>query len=107
MAYNLMAFASFGAKKYREGVDWASYALNHMPRYAPAHNNFVVCLVGSGDVAKARVAFDLSQALAPEYFRSRLDGGSSYAREDDRRRATTFLRIAAGLENPSAADALR
>jgi adenylate cyclase len=107
MAYNLMAYASFGAKRYREGVDWASRALNHMPRYAPAHYNGVVCLVGSGEVAKANVAFDLGQKLAPEYFRSRLDGASSYAREADRMRAVTFLRIAAGLEDPSAAEALR
>ncbi|GEP59881.1 adenylate/guanylate cyclase domain-containing protein [Reyranella soli] len=107
MAYNLMAYASFGAKKYREGVEWASRALNHMPSYAPAYIHYVVCLVGSGDVAKARVAFDSGKALAPEYFRSRLDSASSYAREEDSKRATTFLRISAGLEDPSAAEALR
>jgi len=32
MAYNLMAHASFGAKHYAEGIDWASRALNDAPR---------------------------------------------------------------------------
>jgi adenylate cyclase len=107
MAYSLMAFASFGAKKYREGIDWASRAINDMPRYPAAHNNLVVCLVGAGEIDKARVAFDSGQRLAPEYFRSRLEGTASYARPEDRTRAIAFLRVAAGLEDPSAADALR
>jgi hypothetical protein len=36
-----------------------------------------------------------------------LEGTSSFARPEDRARQRTFLRIAAGLEDPSAADALR
>ena len=43
----------------------------------------------------------------PEYFRIRLEGTSTFARPEDRTRQRTFLRIAAGLEDPSAADALR
>jgi TolB-like protein/class 3 adenylate cyclase len=107
MAYNFMAYASFGAKHYVEGIDWASRALNDVSRYPLAHHNLAVCLVGAGEVDKAKAAFDVGQELAPEYFKRRLEGTSSYARSEDRKRVTTFLRIAAGLEDPSAADALR
>ena len=38
---------------------------------------------------------------------TRLKGTPAYARSEDRKRADTFLRIAAGLEDPSAAEVLR
>ena len=66
-----------------------------------------VCLVGAGEIDKARAVFATGQGLAPEFFRVRLEGRSSYARSEDNVRFMTFLRIAAGLEDPSAADALR
>lgn len=107
MTYSLMAYASFGARKYREGIDWASRAINDMPRYPAAHHNLVICLVGAGEIDKAKAAFGSGQRLVPEYFRSKLDGTESYARPEDRARASAFLRIAAGLEEPSTANALR
>ena len=107
MAYNLMAYASFGAKHYSDGIDWASRALNDAPRFPLAHHHLAVCLVGSGEIDKAKAVFEVGQRLAPEFFRRRLEGTSSYARSEDSKRVTTFLRIAAGLEDPSAADALR
>jgi hypothetical protein len=60
-----------------------------------------------GEIDKAKVALVEGQRLAPEYFKIRLEGFSAYARQEDRTRQTTFLRIAAGLEDPSAADAMR
>jgi hypothetical protein len=51
--------------------------------------------------------FAAGQRLAPEYVKSRLEGTWWYARPEDRRRAITFFRIAAGLEDPTAAEALR
>ena len=107
MTYNLLAFASFGAKQYVEGIGWASRALNDMPRLLYAHLHLATCLIGTGEIDKARAAFAAGQRLGPEYFRSRLEGTSSLARPEDRTRQRTFLRIAAGLEDPSAADALR
>ena len=107
MTYNLLAFASFGAKQYVEGIGWASRALNDMPRLLFAHLHLATCLIGTGEIDKARAAFAAGQRLGPEYFRSRLEGTSSLARPEDRTRQRTFLRIAAGLEDPSAADAVR
>ena len=107
--YNQLAFASFGAKLYAEGIDWAARALNEMPRHLAANGNRVLCLVGTGDIDKAKAAFDAAYGLAPEYFRTRLEGEgfSILARPEDRQRNIIFLRVAAGLEDPSAADAVR
>ena len=107
MTYNLLAFASFGAKQYVEGIGWALRALNDMPRLLFAHLHLATCLIGTGEIDKARAAFAAGQRLGPEFFRSRLEGTTSYARPEDRTRQRTFLRIAAGLEDPSAADAVR
>jgi adenylate cyclase len=107
MTYNLLAVASFGAKQYVEGIGWASRALNDMPRLLFAHLHLTTCLIGTGEIDKARAAFAAGQRLGPKFFRSRLEGTSSLARPEDRTRQRTFLRIAASLEDPSAADALR
>jgi adenylate cyclase len=105
--YNQMAFASFGAKRYAEGIDWAARALNEMPRHLPANGLRVLCLVGAGEIDKAKTEFNAAYELAPEFFRRRLEGFSVLARREDRQRGTIFYRVAAGLEDPSAADALR
>jgi hypothetical protein len=84
-----------------------SRALNDKPEMIQPHVVLTVCLVGANEIAKARAVFAAGQRLAPEYFKSRLDGRWSYARPEDRKRAITFFRIAAGLEDPSAVDALR
>ena len=106
--YGQLAFASFAAKQYAEGVVWALRALNEVRRPIFAHWNLAVCLVGAGEIEKAKAAFETLQKMAPaEFIRRGLEGASGFGRSEDRKRATTFLRIAAGLEDPSAADALR
>ena len=105
--HQILAYACFVAKKYEEGIAWASRALHDMPTFAHTHLNLVECLVGAGEIDKAKAAFAVGQELAPALFRSRLEGESVTARPEDRRRLTTFLRIAAGLEDPSAAEAVR
>jgi adenylate cyclase len=105
--YLVLAFASFISKRYSEGVGWALRALNDMPTFLPVHVILVICLVGTGEIHKAKAAFAAGQRLSPAYFRSRLDGKTIAARQEDRRRYLIFMRVAAGLEDPSAADALR
>jgi hypothetical protein len=63
--------------------------------------------VGAGEVDKAKAAFAAGYALLPAFFGIRLEGQSILARPEDRRRNYIFLRIAVGLEDPSAADAVR
>jgi hypothetical protein len=103
----MLAHASFGAKLYAEGAAWASRALNDMPQYPPPHLYLAICLVGMGELDKAKGTFAVGRDLASEFFGTRLKDTPAYARPEDRKRAVTFLRIAAGLEDPSAADALR
>jgi adenylate cyclase len=105
--YHMLGFASFGAKQYAEGVSWELRALNDKPGMIQPLVTLALCYVGANDIAKARAAFAEGQRRAPEFFKSRLAGNSFRARPEDRKRALTFLRIAAGLEDPSAADALR
>jgi tetratricopeptide (TPR) repeat protein len=106
--YNLLAFASFGARQYSEGIGWSLRALRDVPRMLQPHANLACCYVGTGEIDKAKAALDAGQKLAPEFFRVRLEGGvSPFTQPEDRKRLCTFLRIAAGLEHPSAAETLR
>jgi hypothetical protein len=105
--FNLLAFATFGAKQYAECIGWALRALNNMHGMIQVLDMKVAGLVGMGEVDKAKTAFETLQKLAPEYARSRLEGTTLYGRTEDRARFQTFLRIAAGLEDPSAAEPLR
>ena len=100
--------ACFIAKRYAESVDWASRALQERPSMLQAHTHVTLAFLGLGEIGKAKAAFEALQKLAsPESLRSRLEGTWAFGRSEDRRRATIFLRIAAGFEDPSAADAVR
>jgi tetratricopeptide (TPR) repeat protein len=107
MTYNLLGYACFGARHYMEGVRWNLRALNDMPGLVGAHASLSACLVGTGEIDEAKRAFAKGRKLSPEYFKMRLEGQSPFARPEDRKRFKTFLRIAAGLDDPSAADTLR
>jgi tetratricopeptide (TPR) repeat protein len=63
--YVTLAYASFIAKQYVEGVRWASRGLNDRPEMIQAHHNLTVCLVGLGEIDKAKVAFKALQRVAP------------------------------------------
>jgi adenylate cyclase len=102
-----LAFASFAAKQYEEGMRWASRALNDMPGMLQAHCNLAICCVGAGAIDRAKAAFKKGEELSHEFFKVRLEGKWQYARQEDRERATTFLRVAAGLGEPAEALSLR
>lgn len=105
--HQMLALASLMTKQYAAGIRWATMALNDRPRYPSALNNLICCLIGAGEITKAKAAFALAQPLAPEYFKLRLAGILPFHREEDRKLVQTFLRIAAGLDAPSAAEPFR
>ncbi len=106
--YSDLGTACFIAKRYAESIDWASRALLERPSMIQAHFYVVLDFVGLGEIGKAQTMFELQKVASPETPQGgRLEGMWAFGRSEDRRRATTFLRIAAGLEDPSAADALR
>jgi adenylate cyclase len=108
MTYHNLGSAYFVAKRYADAIEWASRALRERPQLVPALIFLVLDLVGLGEIGKANAAFETLQKVASaEFLKRRLEGISAFGRSEDRRRATTFLRIAAGLEDPSAADVLR
>jgi adenylate cyclase len=105
--HQILAYACFVAKKYEEGITWALKAMHDMPLFAFTHVNLVQCLVGAGQIDEAKAAFSVGQKVAPALFKSRLEGASTTARPEDTKRSLIFLRIAAGLEDPSVANAVR
>src|SRR5262245_1452283 len=108
MTHQLLANLCFIAKRYADGIDWGSRALRERPQMIQAYTHVVLGFIGVGEVDKAKAMFETLQKVASaEFLRSRLEGTWPFGRAEDRKRATTFLRIAAGLEDPSAAEALR
>jgi hypothetical protein len=70
------------------------------------HVHLALNLVGMGDIARAKEAFATALQLSPASVERALTG-PVYRKPEHVRRTITFMRIAAGLEDPSAADALR
>ncbi len=105
--HGVLANAYFYARRYGEGLQEAEAAAREMPASASAHAVMALNLVGLGRVPEARVCVETIRRLAPAYLQRRLDGRSVVERPDDLKHATVFLRIAAGLEDPSAAEVLR
>ena len=107
MIYTLLAYACVAARRYADGLAWASRALNDAPRNNAAYTNLIACLVGTGQIEKARAMYQsASERLAPAFARI-MAGRNSYSREGDREHSRVFMRVAAGLDPPSAADAVR
>ena len=106
--YRDLGVACFVAKRYTESIDWASRALRERPSNIQSHINTALDFVGLGEIGKAKAMFEtLRKVASPELLRSRLEGMWAFGRSEDRKRATIFLRVAAGLEDPSAADEVR
>ena len=103
----LLSWAHFYAKNYAAGRQWALRALTGSPNLYSAHMSLAVHCVGLGEISQAKNAFEAVRRIAPDFVASRLSGGFYTGSAEDRERHQLFLRIAAGLEDPSAANALR
>ncbi len=102
---NSLAWAHFCAGDYAKAADAAQQAIGEAPKFYPPHLCLVVSRVGLGETALATAAFRALSDLAPQTVAARLAGRWNYSDPGLVRRATSFLRIAAGLEGPSAAKA--
>lgn len=101
-----LAMASGCAGRYADGVDYATLGIREAPSFAPLYAHLAVNYVGLGELEKARAAVEESARFAPGQVERSL-AGFMFRKQEHQRRGTTFLRIAAGLEDPAAADALR
>ena len=101
---NSLAWASFAAFDHAGAVDAASRALGEAPQFPPARLCRVIGQVGLGAIDAARADFETLRALAPQMVATRLAGDWSYANPALVQRATAFLRVAAGLDEPGRLD---
>jgi adenylate cyclase len=106
-SYLLLSMAFLVTGDYGRGVEFARLGIVEAPGVPQLHGHLAMNLVGLGDIEAAREACAEARRLAPAWVERVLAGGAIYRKPEHLRRATTFLRIAAGLEDPSAADALR
>ena len=102
-----MARASFALKDYRAGVEQAEQGLAERPAFPGYLRILALNLVGQGDLEGAKLTLRKCREIAPEYVELGLNGQLGYAAPEQRQRALTFLRVAAGLEGASAAETLR
>ena len=102
-----LGFACFAVRDYAEASKAAQAALREAPGTAVPHMLGAISSVGVGEIEPARASFLALQQIAPRLAEARLAGFMLATNPDYVRRAHTFLRIAAGLEDPAAADAIR
>jgi len=103
----IRAGACFLLREHARGLEYARLAAGAAPNWPLAQMALAMVAVGAGDLASARSALERARAIAPDYVRNRLEGRSSFLQDQDVRLTTLAFRIAAGLEDSSAADALR
>ena len=105
--YQGLANACICLGEYANGVEYARQGIQAAPSYGLNHAFLAMNLVGLGEIEQARPAFDAAQRLSPGWIAGRLRGTFPFKRPEDVKRLTVFLRVAAGLDPPDAAKALR
>ena len=107
--YHVMASSCLCLGQYAQGIEYNLIALRESLATGGVYANMAMLYVGLGDIAKAKIALEEERRLGQgsAMIERGLAGGLSYRNPVHLRRVTTFLRVAAGLEDPSAADALR
>ena len=101
------ARACFALGDYRGGVDYAERGLSERPAFVGAYRILAMSLVGLGEIERAKAALEQAREIAPRFVERGLHGHLGYENAEQHHRALTFLRIAAGFEDPSAAESLR
>lgn len=101
------AQAGIGSGQYAQAVQSARLGIGEAPGFPLLHVMLSVALVGQGEIGQARAALDEARRLGPRLVADRLAQGFPYRQRRHRERAMTFLRIAAGLDDPAAAEAHR
>lgn len=96
---------------WQEGIEAANRALEITD--SGSGHAVKACLIshapsgGRWDEARAEAALNDARQLAPELVQKRLSTSSANTAPEYRRRYDTFLRVAAGLDRPEAADEFR
>jgi adenylate cyclase len=106
--YMGLALASLCTGEYSDGVEFAQQGLHAAPEYAMLHGYLAMNYVGLGDLERARAAAEAARRFAPRWVERALQSNwTALRRPEDFERRKIFFRVAAGLEDPGAAEALR
>ncbi|MBI2747894.1 MAG: winged helix-turn-helix domain-containing protein [Burkholderiales bacterium] len=103
----ILGFSHFTARDYAAATQVAQAALREASSSAVPHVLAAISWVGTSQIEPAHSAFKTLQHIAPQLVEARLAGQWPSSNTSYVKRAHTFLRIAAGLENPASADTLR
>jgi len=103
----ILGFTQFTVGNYASAASAAQEALREAPGSAVPHVVRAISCVGMGELELAAAAFRSLQQIAPKLAEARLAGHWLSNNASYRLRAHTFLRVAAGLESPVVAEALR
>ena len=104
---NCLAWANFASADYAAGADWSQQAIDAAPKMSAPFLCLVLHYVGQGEFARAKTQLQMLRDMAPELVATRLQGSWNFSSPTYRARATSFLRIACGLDDESAAEAFR
>ena len=103
----LLAFTYFANRQDAQALEVAEMAMRESPDKPVPYLLLALTHIGVGQLEAAKKAFVSLQTMAPQLAQARLNGQWLTTNAAYVKRAQTFLRVAAGLENPAAADALR
>ncbi len=98
------AMACLSARQYANGVAHALLGIDEAPNLPPLHVFLATNYVGLGEIDKAKAAMAEALRVGPAFVELRVTGAIA---GQYRERQWVFARIAAGLEDPGAAEALR
>jgi tetratricopeptide (TPR) repeat protein len=103
----ILGWAYFAKGEYSNAIEWAQRSAGDVRLMAFAHLCLVVNYVGMAEIDRAKTEFQTLRSLAPNLVEARLAGNWTAPNIALWQRATLFLRIAAGLEDPGAAEAMQ
>jgi adenylate cyclase len=102
-----LTMACFAARRYQEAIEHARRGIAEAPELSPLQAWLAASYVGLGQHDQARSALAAARRTGPKYVDLLISGNITAHNPDYRARVTTFMRIAAGLEDPSVADNVR
>ncbi|WP_306263041.1 winged helix-turn-helix domain-containing protein [Pararhizobium sp. IMCC21322] len=102
-----LGFAQFASRDYETAAQTSDAARLEAPDSATPMLLGTICWVGVGQIEKAQTLFKQLEGIAPKLVEARLAGRWLSTNPGYLKRAQTFLQIAAGLINETAAQTLR
>jgi len=106
--FQQLSRACFISRRYAEGAMHALAAIREAPDLPLSHVDLTLHRIGLGDVEGGRAALAEVLRLDPDRLKRQLASPwGGYRVAEHSRRSNIFLRVAAGLESPNAAEALR